>query len=156
MVILKIGQVHHISGFLVGITTKRDRQIVDNNLKFFFTYTTELSDLLDECNAISYYHLPPFVPFVDVSSHLQCNAQIIGKYNVQWFCELFKSAFVYMHASYWIRSVDVIGWEVVISNAEMTRAGTLKRDVLSCDMQYAFPPNYILAFMFWYSLGLHV
>ena len=79
---LKIGRVHRISGFSVGTTIDRDRQIVDNNLKLFFTCKTELLDLLDECNAIPCHHLPPFVPFVDVSSHLQRNAQTISKYNV--------------------------------------------------------------------------
>jgi len=33
--ILKIGQVHRISGFSMGTTTEQDRQIVDNNLKLF-------------------------------------------------------------------------------------------------------------------------
>ena len=70
MVILKIGRVRRISGFLVGITTKRDRQIMDNNLKLFLTCKTELLDLFDEFYAISCHHLPPFVPFLDVTSHL--------------------------------------------------------------------------------------
>ena len=77
--ILKTGRVHRISDFLVGTTTERDRQIVDNNLKLFFTCNTEVLDLLDECNAIPCHHLPPFVPFVDVPSHLQRNAETIGK-----------------------------------------------------------------------------
>jgi len=63
----------------MGTTTESDKQIVDNNLKLFFTCSTEILDLLDECNAIPCHHLPPFVPFVDVSSYLQRNAEIIGK-----------------------------------------------------------------------------
>ena len=82
MFILKIGQVYCISEFSVDTTTERDRQIVDNNLKLFFTCKTELLNLLDECNSIPCHHLPSFVPVVDVSSHLQLNAQTIGKYNV--------------------------------------------------------------------------
>ena len=80
--ILKIDRVHRISGFLIGTATERDRQIVDNNLKLFFTCKTELLDLLDKCNAIPCHHLPSFVPFVDIPSHLQRNAETIGKYNV--------------------------------------------------------------------------
>ena len=82
MFILKIDQVHRIYEFSLGTTTKRDRQIVDNNLKLFFACKTQLLDLLDECNVIPCHHLPPFVPFVDASSHLQRNAQTIDKYNV--------------------------------------------------------------------------
>ena len=71
MFILKIGLVHRISGFSMGTTTERDKQIVDNNLKFFFTCKTELLDSLDECNEIPCHHLRSFVPIVGVSSHLQ-------------------------------------------------------------------------------------
>ena len=53
----------------------------------------------------------------------------------------------FAHASYWIRCVDVIDLVVAIFDAEMTRVGTLKRDVLICDMQYVLQPNYILAFI---------
>ena len=77
--ILKSGRVHRISEFAVGTATERDRQIVDHNFKLFFTCKTELLDLLDECDAIPFHHLPPFVPFFDVPSHLQRNAKTIGK-----------------------------------------------------------------------------
>ena len=52
MVILKIDRVHHVSGFSMSTTTSEDEEIMDNNLKLFFTYKTQLLDLLDEYNAI--------------------------------------------------------------------------------------------------------
>jgi len=66
-----------------------------------------------------------------------------------WHC-------LFVHASYKIRYVDVIGLVVAISDAKMTRASMLKRDVLICDMQYMLSPNYILAFVFSYSSCLNV
>ena len=47
MVILKIDRVHCLSGFSVSTTTPKDKEIVDNNLKLFFTHKTQLLDLLD-------------------------------------------------------------------------------------------------------------
>ena len=74
----------------MSITIPKDKEIVDNNLKLFFTHKTELLDLLDEYNAIPCHHLPPFVSFVDVFVHLQPIAQTIGKYITLRFCELFN------------------------------------------------------------------
>jgi len=66
MVILKIGRVHRISGFLMSTTTPKDKEIMDNSLKLFFTHMTQLLDVLDEYNAIQCHRLQPFIPFLDV------------------------------------------------------------------------------------------
>ena len=67
---------------LTGTMTPKDKEIVDNNLKLCFTHKTQLLNLLYEYNAIPCQHLPPFVTFLEVSIHLQHNAQTIGKYSI--------------------------------------------------------------------------
>ena len=80
--ILKMGRIHCLFGFAVSYTTDKDKEIVDHNLKLFFTHKVESLDLIDEYDAVPDHHLPPLVPFLDVYTHLQPIAQTIGKCSI--------------------------------------------------------------------------
>ena len=95
--ILKMDRLYRFSGFAVSYTTDKDKEIVDNNLKLFFTHNTELLDLIDEYDAVPYHHLLALVPFLDVYTHLQPSAQTIGNYSILRFSELFNPS---VRASY--------------------------------------------------------
>ena len=95
--ILKMGRLHRLSGFSVSYATPKDKEIVDHDLKLFFSHKTELLDLIDEYDAVPYHHLPPLVSFLDVYAHLQPIAHTIGNYSIPHFSQLFNHS---VHASY--------------------------------------------------------
>jgi len=94
---LKISRLHRLSSFTVSYIIDKDKEIVNNSVKLFFTHKTELLYLIDEYDAVPSHHLPALVPFLDVCTHLQPIAQTVGNYSILRFPKLFNTS---VHVSY--------------------------------------------------------